>query len=372
MKRKLASHTIYLIFPASDIPDDVQPVLQVSPPSQDTNDHTSLIQDAIDSVQQWPLQANGFRGTVQLSPGIYNVTSRLRVSESGIVVRGLGHLQEAEDAGNYILVTGQDEMYLPLFSVRGGYADPEWTLDEDRAQPLVSSFVPVGAKTIELPNACAFHIGQDVVIRRNASIEWIRDLKMDEIDNPWPIENMDYARVVTRIDEDHCRFLTLNAPLVTAMDARYGVGLVIPILEWRETIENVGIERILAISIYSDVDDLYHAGAMVEPHHVRHSWFRELTAVHFSRAIVDMTRYESAGHTNSHLSIIDCNFLDPIGKLQWGWTHLGLKIRGHLHLVLGCYSRGSAFDFVTASGTHGPHVFAYCTAENGFEAVRPH
>ena len=42
-----------------------------------TGDATSRIQTAINSVASLPLQANGFRGTVQLGPGDFEIAGQL-------------------------------------------------------------------------------------------------------------------------------------------------------------------------------------------------------------------------------------------------------------------------------------------------------
>ncbi len=47
-----------------------------------TGDTTSRIQAAINSAAALPLQANGYRGTVQLAPGDYEIAGQLKITRS--------------------------------------------------------------------------------------------------------------------------------------------------------------------------------------------------------------------------------------------------------------------------------------------------
>ena len=53
-------------------------------------DATARIQAAIDYVSKLPLDANGFRGAVLLLPGRHEVLGQLRITTSGVVLRGSG------------------------------------------------------------------------------------------------------------------------------------------------------------------------------------------------------------------------------------------------------------------------------------------
>ena len=68
----------------TDLPATPPVVLTVT---ATTGDATSRIQTAINSVASLPLQANGFRGTVQLAPGDYEIAGQLKITASGVVLR---------------------------------------------------------------------------------------------------------------------------------------------------------------------------------------------------------------------------------------------------------------------------------------------
>ena len=53
-------------------------------------DNSTNIQAAIDRVSSLPLDASGFRGTVLLKMGYYNLEKPLYIKASGVVLRGEG------------------------------------------------------------------------------------------------------------------------------------------------------------------------------------------------------------------------------------------------------------------------------------------
>ena len=72
---------------------DVKVITTVSP-STDGNDNTPMIQAAIDKVARRKINKNGFRGCILLKKGTYRIASPLRMTASGIVLRGEGNDKE--------------------------------------------------------------------------------------------------------------------------------------------------------------------------------------------------------------------------------------------------------------------------------------
>jgi len=85
-------------------------------PSSGCGDDTRAIQAAIDAVEAQQPDAGGFRGAVVLRPGIFRIGGQLRITVSGVVLRG---------TGSTLVATGQSRR--TLIEVRG---PDESTLDE--------------------------------------------------------------------------------------------------------------------------------------------------------------------------------------------------------------------------------------------------
>src|SRR5215212_634931 len=65
----------------------VQPKAIVWPVPGDNSDY---LQKVIDSVSALPLDASGFRGTILLKRGLYNLEKPITIKASGVVLRGEG------------------------------------------------------------------------------------------------------------------------------------------------------------------------------------------------------------------------------------------------------------------------------------------
>ena len=78
----------YCGYNASEQPIPTIPVKVIVPVAK--GDATLRIQSAMDYVASLPVDANGFRGAVLLQKGTYEVFGQLRITTSGVVLRGSG------------------------------------------------------------------------------------------------------------------------------------------------------------------------------------------------------------------------------------------------------------------------------------------
>src|SRR5262249_16919325 len=66
------------------------PVKVVVKPLANGVDAGAAIQAAIDQVSKLPVDANGFRGAVLLKTGLYPISGQIKITSSGVVLRGEG------------------------------------------------------------------------------------------------------------------------------------------------------------------------------------------------------------------------------------------------------------------------------------------
>ncbi len=125
-------------------------------------DATNRIQRAIDYVAELPLDKNGFRGTIQLQKGTYELAGRLKIKASGIVLRGAGFSQ----GGTILIATGLDRETLLTI---GGKNDR--TIQ--REQKITDVYVPVNAVRFHIADATEIKAGDNVIIRRPCTQAWI-------------------------------------------------------------------------------------------------------------------------------------------------------------------------------------------------------
>ncbi|MES2883094.1 MAG: hypothetical protein V4676_13170, partial [Bacteroidota bacterium] len=84
------------------------PVVKTVEAADSNNRH--IIQLAIDEVAKLPLNENGFRGAILLRKGVYKIWGTIKITASGIVLRGEGQETKLLAAGkgqrNLIAVAG--------------------------------------------------------------------------------------------------------------------------------------------------------------------------------------------------------------------------------------------------------------------------
>src|SRR4051795_1665872 len=185
---------------------DVSVKATVSPVA---GDDTATIQAAINQVGALALDANGFRGAVLLTPGTYEVGTMLTLNKSGVVLRGSG-------AGNTLIhATGVGERTIIRIDGSGTR-----TAVSNTTKTITDKYVPVGAMTVTVANTTNLAVGDSVIIHRPSTQNWINDLGMNLLTNPWTpgSKDVDMDRTITHIDGN---VITLDAPITQALDVKY-------------------------------------------------------------------------------------------------------------------------------------------------------
>src|SRR5436853_4660431 len=180
-----------------------------------SGDDGAQIQAALDAVAKMPTDKNGLRGAVLLAPGTYRIGGQLRLTQSGVVLRGSG----AGDGGTKILATGTDRR--ALISIAGR---PERSVGPEIVA-INADIVPVGATRLPLDQPGKLHVGDAVIVTRPSTAQWIEQLGANAFGVGWRPGSRDlrWDRTIKAVDGDS---VTLDAPLTTAMESRYGGGTV--------------------------------------------------------------------------------------------------------------------------------------------------
>lgn len=314
------------------------------------------IQAALDLVAAMPRGADGFRGAVLLKPGRWLIDTHIELRASGVVLRGSG---DGED-GTVLVADGTSRRTLIEI---GGTGAMKEAAGSRRA--VADAYVPVGATRFSLANADGLAVGDRIVVERPCTAEWVSQLAMNLFPGwradtrlHWKPGSRDlrWDRVITAIDGHR---ITLDAPLTTALDGRYGGGFV-----WRYEfpgrIDHVGIENLRCVSPHrSGVPDEEHAWCCVAIDKVENAWVRRLVARHFVSYVVEVQADAKA------VTIEDCAAEYPVSEVA-SYRRRIFSLGGQLGLVQRCTSIGGRRDFTTGFTATGPNVFLDCT---GREAV---
>ncbi|WP_186775686.1 dockerin type I domain-containing protein [Rubripirellula tenax] len=353
----------------SPIPDVTQSiaaarVVNVSPIA---GDNTAHIQAAIDQVEAMSLDANGFRGIVQLGAGDFPINDQVNILGSGVVLRGVG---DGDDplVDTILRGTGTAKRSLVVVGPSAGFASGIGGTTHN----IVDKYVPVGATSFNVDSTTNWSVGDPVVVRRPSTADWIADIGMDSIPprsdgstvNQWAPGSYDqlYERVITRIEGDR---VFLNAPLMNAFELQYGGGTIFRYTFPR--INNVGIENIRGKSDFVGAEDEDHANTFIELQAVEDAWVSNVTGQHFVFATVHATS------RSIRVTVDDAQSLDPV-SIVTGGRRYPFNADGQFILMKNLYSEFGRHDFVNNARTRnrGPNVFLDAVAVNSFSSTGPH
>jgi hypothetical protein len=336
----------------------VVPIVKTINPVQ--GDNRINIQSAIDEVAARTPDSNGFRGAVFLRSGIYNVSGRIDITASGIVLIGEG----PHPSGTHIIATLREQHNLIHF--RGSGAA---NADTPSLKKIITAYLPIGAKTFVVESGHSFIAGNDVFLERRPNQQWIEMLGMHTLNQTDP-EDVDwtptayivrYKRKVMKVSGDT---ITIDAPVMDPVNPDYAEAFLRK-YTWPGKITNVGIENIRLISEYSGPNDENHGWNAVRFDNVEDGWVRNVEAYHFGYSAVNV------GSSSSQISVLDSKCIDPMSQTTGGRKY-SFNVDGQRVLVKNCWTRGGRHDYVTGARVAGPNVFVNCTAVNQRSDIGPH
>jgi hypothetical protein len=366
------------------------PVKAVVTPLAKGVDAGATIQAAIDQVSKLPVDANGFRGAVLLKTGLYPISGQIRITASGVVLRGEGTDTTGLGlTGTVLEATGTSQRYDPHHPYLDGLIQIEgavpglgsWTGGDDfstlavpgTTHNITDDYVPVGAHSFHVDSIAGLQVGDSVIVNRPSTANWIHDLGMDGPLNPWKPGTMDLEsdRVITQIDTQH-NLITLDAPLTDALEQKYGGGTICK-YSFPGRIDHVGVENLSGVSSFDpnvrdangNADDEKHAWTFISLAGVENAWVRHITATAFAFSAVDVQKM------SKWVTIEDSQSITPVSQITGGRRY-SFEIGGQLTLVKDCKVDHGRHDFVLHSLVPGPVAFVDCQATDAYDESGPH
>ena len=188
--------------------------------SWQAGDCARLIQQAIDHVATMEPDADGHRGAVVLGEGCFTISEPLRITVSGIVLRGMGRNRTT------LIKQGVDRGAMIYIEVKG------------KRREVRKDTIRVTNETIAA-GSCRLNVrgttlkpGERILIVRPCTEEWIRSLKMDDFGGGldytgWKPTDIDitWDRTVKAVDGNT---ITLDAPITTTISQDFGGAYITP------------------------------------------------------------------------------------------------------------------------------------------------
>ena len=323
------------------------PVLVIVSPIQ--GDATEHIQNAIDYVSSLPIQDNGFRGTVLLEKGTYEVQGGLHIKTSGVVLRGEGCYEN----GTILIGAGTDRQ--TLIRIEGVGTQQLGSFLE-----LEDAYFPVNSIVLKTKEGHSFKTGDHIIVKRPSTEEWLHYIGADNIgkyvDYPlthWEPGDFDINWERTILDVSP-KSITLDAPITNSLDPEFGGGMVAKLTS-NGKVENVGIENLRCVSTYdtANLKDENHRWMAVTFENVRDAWVRRVTVKNFVSSAV------AVWETASRITVEDCKSLEPIGEIG-NYRRYNFQTLGQQVLFQRCYAEYGYHAFSVGFSTPGPNAFVQC------------
>ena len=260
------------------------PVKQTINPGAPGVDMLSTIQNAINVVSAITPDANGFRGAIQLNAGNYPISGTLNINASGVVLIGAGN---DPNTGTRLEATGTSQRFLINVAGSGSASTVSNTTHN------IQGYVPVGATSFTVDSTSNLSVGQTVMVVRPSTANWIHDIGMDTLTNPWTAgsKNLNSDRVITAISGNT---ITIDAPLTNSLDPNYG-GATIHAYTWSGRIQKVGIMNMYTYSDYTGSNvpgtpdtDSTHATGVLTMDTVANAWVDNITADNFALNVIEV------------------------------------------------------------------------------------
>ena len=329
--------------------------------SSSKGDNTQRIQTAIDYVAGLPADTNGVCGAVLLLKGRYEVFGSLKMSASGVVLRGQGM---GED-GTVLVAAGQDRRTLIRISGRNDRTNLSGTSYE-----IKDDYVPIGACSFHLNTTEGLKVGDTVNIIRPSTKEWIDRLGMTSFGGGlgnwrgWNPGSRDlvWDRVIKSVTGDE---VVVDAPITTAIEAQFGGGR-LQRYSWPGRISNVGVENLRCESAFDlqNLKDEAHCWMAITMENVENAWVRQVTMTHFAGSAVAI--WESS----KWVTVQDCASLAPVSE-NGGYRRHTFFTMGQLTLFLHCWAEQGRHDFSVGHCAAGPNAFVQCEASLPLEDSGP-
>ena len=312
-------------------------------------DCATLIQQAIDQVAKKKVDANGHRGAILLGEGVFHLSKPLRITTSGIVLRGMGRakttlVKQGVDRGAVIYVEAKEKV-----------------IGQNQvSDSIVSKKVVAGSMTMQVSRG-DYKVGERIRIVRPCTQEWILSLKMNDFGGGldytgWKPTDIDiiWDRTITAVSGTT---ITFDAPITTTISQEYGRAYILR----QKTIDEItecGIEN---MTLQSEVNhwnpkDEDHCWDGIYINKVRDSWIRRVCFKHLAGSAVNLQK------ETSRITVEDCIAQEPVSEVG-GWRRQVFLTRGQQTLFQRCISRQGIHDFAAGFCAAGPNAFVQCEGE---------
>ena len=336
------------------------PVVRTLSPT--TGDQTARIQAALDEVAALPVQANGYRGTLQLGAGTWEVLGTIRLRAHGVVLAGVG--DRDDPASNTILRrTGTSQAAI----IQAGNRNDSYRGEIANTRALITTpRVTVGARSFEVDRPELYRVGDAVIVFHPSTQAWLNAVDRGGVTNDdyWRPGEIDlrYHRYITAIAGNT---LTIDAPVFNHLDRALSQSYVYK-YDAAHVLRNLGIEKLQV--------DIVTKGELTEEHAedaitfvgAEDSWIRDCTMKHFWHAGV---QWEGSTRCTAER----CRAIEPHSIVTGSRRYNFSMYHAQLILVQDCFADRARHAYVcNGTSLDAGIVFLNCISDRALTASEGH
>jgi chitodextrinase len=308
-------------------------VLTLSPVD---GDDTASIQAGLNAVGALPVQADGYRGTLLLTAGAYQVDGTLRINQSGVVLAGVG---DGEDpATNTVLYRTNTSTATVI--IAGGNTNDQFRSEiAGTRRPITTQRVSVGSRAFNVDDASGFVVGDNIIIHHPSTAAWIDAMDNGGVTdaNIWKPGEIDirYHRYITAISGNT---IMVDAPVYNHLDRGLSQS---SIYKYNNSgiLRNMGIEDLRIDIATNGPTSEDHANDAIEFAGAEDSWIRDCTMNHFVHAGVQFSRA-------TRCTAERVNAIDPHSVITGSRRYNFSTYHAQLILFRECYASEARHAFV--------------------------
>ena len=311
-------------------------------------DATASIQDALDYVSSLDKNNEGYRGCVLLEKGIYKVSGNLKITNSGVVLRGSG----AGEGGTILRSTGSERMAMIQIEGNKGRQIKD-TLS------FQTTYTPLGVQQIKINNPAKVKVGESVLIQSEFKQNWIDQLQMNSFggETDWLGWKTDDFKISADRDISAIKgnILTLDAPLTQPLNDKFAKNYLLT-FDGDPRIINSGIENLSIDSEYNIANekDEQHRWDGISINNAKDIWVRQVNFSHLAGSAVIVLK------NGKRVTVEDCISKNPISEIA-AFRRNTFYTEGQQTLFQRCYAENGYHDFAVGGyGNSGLNVFLQC------------
>lgn len=327
-----------------------------------SGDNTVHIQAAIDEIGARNL-VNGFRGTLLLKAGKYDVYGTINLKYDGVVIRGEGN-GNSPDNSTIIYAKGNTPHQRDVIVI-GGTTQNRWTNKTSGTQKnITDNVVPVGATSFSVTSASVYAVGDLVAIYHPCSENWLKAINYGgvpapssgEDDERWTVNKYPiiYHRYITKIEGNK---ITVDAPIFYTLNKSLSQSYVYK-FNASGIIKEVGIENLrVDIESAGGVDE-NHAWQAIRFRSVENAWAKNVVASGFGQSgfITDCC---------TRTTIENCQAINPVSQITGERRYnFNTYVNSQLILFKDCYANDGRHHYVSnGTSSASGNVFLNCISD---------